>query len=285
MDFDLRDQVALVTGASRGIGKGIALGLGESGATVYITGRSIKNDEKRFGLPGTIYETAKDVETLGGKCIPIHCDHKDDKQVELAFKQILKEQGKIDLLVNNVWGGYENMVEKVDDEFVFTWMNPFWEQPVWRWDAMFQAGVRAHYISSQMAAREMIKNRKGLIVNISYWAAQKYMGNVAYGVSKAASDKMVKDMSVNLKDYNISAISLYPGLVRTELVMNATDSFDLSNSESPQFIGRAIAALSSDANVIERSGKVLIAAELGIEYGFTDIDGKQPKPETISSAQ
>ncbi|MFY9555500.1 MAG: SDR family NAD(P)-dependent oxidoreductase, partial [Blastocatellia bacterium] len=188
------------------------------------------------------------------------------------------EQGRLDILVNNIWGGYENMIENGE----FTWSRPFWQQPLWRWDSMFQAGVRAHYLTSQLAAQMMVTQRSGLIVNISFWAAQKHLGNVAYGVSKAATDKMTADMSHELREYNVAVISLYPGLVRTEKVMEAAEWLDLSNSESPQFIGRAVVALASDPGVIERTGRVLVAASLGQEYGFKDIDGKTPKPLTVS---
>jgi NAD(P)-dependent dehydrogenase (short-subunit alcohol dehydrogenase family) len=254
-------KVALVTGASRGVGKGIALELIDAGATVYITGRSVE-----------------DMKYISGKGTAIECDHRNDEQVRLAFRQIAVEQGCLDVLVNNVWGGYENMIENGE----FTWPRPFWQQPLWRWDAMFQAGVRAHYAASQSAAQVMVTQRSGLIVNISFWAAQKYIGNVAYGVSKAATDKMTEDMSHELREHNVAVISLYPGLVRTEKVMQAAEWLDLSNSESPQFIGRAVVALASDPDVIARTGRVLIAASLAQEYDFTDIDGKTPKPLTVS---
>ncbi len=147
---------------------------------------------------------------------------------------------------------------------------------------MFQAGVRAHYVASHWAAKLMVTQRSGLIVNISFWAAQKYIGNVAYGTSKSATDKLTVDTSHELREHNVAVISLYPGLVRTEKVMEAAEWLDLSNSESPQFIGRAVAALAADPGVIERTGSVLVAASLAQEYGFTDIDGKIPKPLTVS---
>jgi dehydrogenase/reductase SDR family member 1 len=250
-------KVALVTGASRGIGKGIALELIERGATVFITGRSVE-----------------DMRYVEGKGTAFECDHRHDEQVESAFRQIASRHDSLDILVNNVWGGYENMMESGQ----FTWPLPFWRQPIWRWDAMFQAGVRAHYLSSQLAARMMVERQSGLIVNISFWAAQKYLGNVAYGVSKAATDKMTADMSRELREHKVAVISLYPGLVRTEKVMEAAEWLDLSNSESPQFIGRAVAALAEDPNVMEKTGRVLVAASLADEYGFTDIDGSVPRP-------
>jgi dehydrogenase/reductase SDR family protein 1 len=257
----LNGKVALVTGASRGVGKGIALELVEAGATVYITGRSVE-----------------DMRYISGKGTAVECDHRNDEQVRSAFRQIADEQGRLDVLVNNVWGGYENMIEGGE----FTWPRPFWQQPLWRWDAMFQAGVRAHYVAGQLAAEAMVTRSSGLIVNVSFWAAQKYLGNVAYGVSKAATDKMTADMSRELREYNVAVVSLYPGLVRTEKVMQAAEWLDLSNSESPQFIGRAVVALACDPRVMERTGRVLVAASLAQEYGFTDIDGKTPKPLTIN---
>ena len=182
----------------------------------------------------------------------IRCDHRRDPEVTAAFERVARETDGIDLLVNNVWGGYERMVE----DGALTWTTPFWEQPLWRWDAMFSAGVRAHYHASQLAARSMVSRRRGLIVNISFWAAQKHIANVAYGVSKAATDKMTADMAVELRPSGVTAVSLYPGLVRTEKVMEAAAWLDLTNSESPEFIGRAVAALAggSRCHAPHRSG-------------------------------
>jgi NAD(P)-dependent dehydrogenase (short-subunit alcohol dehydrogenase family) len=259
--WNLQGRVALVTGASRGVGKGVALELMDAGAQVYITGR-----------------TVADMKYVEGRGVALECDHRDDQQVEAAFRRIAEERGRLDILVNNVWGGYENMVEGGE----FTWTRPFWQQPLWRWDAMFQAGVRAHYAASRLAAPLMIARHSGLIVNISFWAAQKHVGNVAYGVAKAATDKMSSDMANELRTHNVAVVSIYPGLVRTEKVMVAAAWLDLSNSESPQFIGRAVAALAVDPNILEKSGKVLLAATLAQEYGFTDVDGKQPRPLNVN---
>jgi NAD(P)-dependent dehydrogenase (short-subunit alcohol dehydrogenase family) len=254
-------MVAIVTGATKGVGRGVAREVAARGARVFITGRSA-SDRESFGEPITA----------------IRCDHRDDTQVEAAFEFVAREANAIDILVNNVWGGYERMVDNGE----FTWAKPFWEQPLWRWDAMFSAGVRAHYLASQLAARAMVRARRGLIVNISFWAAQKHIGNVAYGVSKAATDKMTADMATELKPHGVAVVSLYPGLVRTEKVMEAAPYLDLSNAESPEFIGRAVAALAADPDVLRHSGKVLVAAALAKAYGFTDIDGTTPRPLTLA---
>lgn len=251
----LQDRTAVVTGGRLGVGRGIVRELVQHGANVYFTSRKPQDS------------------AVDGTGTGIRCDHRVDAEVEAAFGRILAESGGIDILVNNVWGGYEQMVENG----AFTWSKPFWEQPLWRWDAMFEAGVRAHYHASQLAAPAMIARRRGLIVNISFWSAQKRIGNVAYGVSKAATDKLTADMAGELEPHGVAVISLYPGLVRTEKVMEAAAWLNLTNSESPEFIGRAVAALASDPDVMRHSGRVLIAAELAQDYGFTDIDGATPR--------
>lgn len=256
----LPGRVALVTGGSRGVGKGVAEELADAGAVVYVTGRSVAQ---------TTFESA---------CIPIPCDHAVDQQVAAVFDRIASEQGRLDVLVNNVWGGYERMVDGGE----FTWLRPFWQQPLFRWDSMFAAGVRAHYVASAHAARSMVERHRGLIVNISFWAAQKHIGNVPYGVAKAATDKLTADMAHELKAHGVAVVSLYPGMVRTEQVMEAAAYLDLSNSESPRFIGRAVAALAADPNVLAKSGAVLVAAACAEEYGFADVDGKQPRPLTLA---
>lgn len=284
----LSGQVALVTGASRGVGKGIAIGLGEAGATVYVTGRTETEGlgvGPRGPLPGTFTSTADAVTEAGGRGIPIRCDHTVEEHVRRAFSQIEEESKRLDVLVNNAWGGYEYMFE----DGKYTSEVAFWLQPMWRFDAMFSTGVRGAFRASQLAAPLMLRNGRGLIVNLSFWAAQTYMTNTPYGMAKASVDKMTADMACELKRYRpeldgaeITVVSLYPGLVRTESVMEAADDFDLSNSESPQFLGRAVAALAADPARFERTGQVVIAAELAQDYGFTDIDGKRPRPLSLA---
>ena len=253
-------QTALVTGASRGVGRGAAIGLAECGFRVFATGRTVATAD----LPGAITR--------------LPCDHLRDDQTAAAFAQVAEG---LDLLVNSAWGGYEQMNENGK----FTWPLPFWEQPRHRWTGMMDAGLRAAFLAASHAARIMVPRKRGLIVNISHWAAQKYIGNTIYGISKAAADKMTADMARELAPHGISVVSLYPGLVRTELVMAAAAGgwFDLSNSESPEFIGRVIAALVRDPRLMERTGRVCVAAALAQEYGVSDVDGKHPAPLTIET--
>ncbi len=276
----LTGTVALVTGASRGVGKGIALGLGEAGATVYITGRTVAAGQAAVDLPGTIHETAEAVTRLGGRGIAVRCNHTNDDEVRELFRRIQAEQGRLDILVNNVWGGYEFY----NDGTEFWNEKGFWTAPLSRWDKSFQAGVRAHYVASVFAAPLMIAQGSGLIVNISFFAAQRDDRGVAYGAAKAADDRMAACMAHELREHNVAVVSLYPGLVRTEGVMKAAQFFDLSNSESPQFIGRVIAALAADPERMRHSGQVLVAAAVAQEYDVIDIDGKRPRPVTVDEA-
>ncbi len=276
----LSGKIALVTGASRGVGKGIALGLGEAGATVYITGRTVTEGAGAGRLPGTIHSTAAEVTALGGVGIAVQCDHTDDGQVAALFEKIQAEQERLDLLVNNVWGGYEHFYDGTE----FWFEKGFWDAPPSRWDQAFQSGIRAHYVASTFAAKMMITQQAGLIVNTSYFAAQKNDAGVVYGVAKAATDRLAATMAHDLHDHNVAVISLYPGLVRTESVMRAAEHFDLSNSESPQFIGRAVAALAGDSNIMEKTGQICVAAQVALDYGFTDVDGTQPRPLTVDEA-
>jgi dehydrogenase/reductase SDR family protein 1 len=257
-------QIALVTGASRGVGRGVAIGLAEAGFRVYATGRTIH----RAHLPGSV--------------IRIRCDHLRDAETAAVFARIAQEADGLDVLVNSAWGGYERMVEQGR----FTWQLPFWEQPAHRWTGMLDAGVRAALVASSHAAEIMIRRRSGLIVNIGYWAARKYMGNVIYGLAKAATDKMTADMAHELRGYGVAVVSLYPGLVRTEAVMAAAKDgwLDLSNSESPEFIGRVIVALTRDPALLERSGRVAIAADIAAELRVTDVNGRQPAPLTLETS-
>ena len=250
-----------MTGASRGVGRGVAIALAEAGYRVFATGRSVASAD----LPDAV--------------VRLTCDHLDDAQTAAAFAAATADGG-LDVLVNSAWGGYEGMVENG----AFTWPAPFWEQPIHRWTSMMDAGVRAAFVCSARAARFMVPRRRGLMVNISFWAAQKRIGNALYGISKAATDKLTADVAEELKPFGVAAVSLYPGLVRTEAVIAAAASgaFDLANSESPEFIGRVIAALYGDPGLMKRCGRALVAASIAAELGVTDIDGLTPRALSIA---
>jgi NAD(P)-dependent dehydrogenase (short-subunit alcohol dehydrogenase family) len=271
---DLTGVVAVVTGATRGVGRGIADALVDAGARVYVTGRSVNAADD-----AATRRAAAGASDQHGVRLPLRCDHANDADTQAAFGLIVERERRLDVLVNAAWTGYERMVE----DGQFTWVRPFWDQPMWRWDAMFDGGVRATFACSRSAARQMCVQRNGLIVNLSAWAAQKYIGNAIYGAAKAATDRLTRDMARELADYGVTVVSMYPGLVRTELVMQSAEFLDLSNSESTQFTGRAIAHLYADGERIRKSGGVIVAAAYAREVGFTDIDSRQPEPLTIDT--
>ena len=271
-------RVAVVTGASRGIGKGIALELGASGATVYVTGRTVTAG----AIPGTVGETAAEIDAAGGHGIAVACDHHDDEQVTALFEQVRREQGRLDVLVNNVYSAPD----------LVPWLGKrFWELPVAAWDQVIDIGTRSHYVASVLGVPLMLESGGGLIVNISSSGAVTYAHNVVYGVGKAAVDKMTADMAVDLEGTDISVVSLWPGLVRTELLelgaqhdgdqtyleLPGEGRFDLSGAESPRFLGRAVVALLDDATLASRSGRAFTSAGLARELGFTDVDGRVPE--------
>lgn len=274
----LEGRVALVTGASRGVGRGVALGLGEAGATVYVTGRTLggRHPDLPF-LAGSLKETAAEVTALGGRGMALVCDHRDDEQTRGVVETIRQNHGQLDVLVNNVWGGYEGL--HLWDERGQTWNSPFWEQPLSLWNDMFEVGVRAHYVTTSLAAPLLIAAR-GLVVNISFFAGTRHRDteNIPYFLAKNADDRMAQAFAHHFQPHGVSAVSLYPGLVRTEGVLLAPEgTFDFSDSESPQFLGRAVAHLATDPDLQARSGQTLVAAELARDYGFTDVDGQQPR--------
>ena len=268
----LRGRVAVVTGASRGAGRGIAVTLGAAGATVYVTGRSVKGLPTTENLPGTIEETAEMVATRGGTGIAVRCDHTVDSDVEELFGRVQREQGRIDLIVNNAWGGY-----KQHDYQKFS--APFYEQPLRHWEGMFTAGVRSALVASRFAAPLMLRQRQGLIINITAWDRDKFLVNVFYDVAKAAINRMTYGMARELRPHNIAVIALAPGFMRTERVAAAFEGVGnkeyLNFTESPEYAGRAVVALAADQKIIEKSGKVLAVGDVADEYGFTDVDGRQ----------
>ena len=260
--------IALVTGASRGAGKGIALALGDAGATVYVTGRS--QAEGDSVLPGTIYATAEEINQRGGVGIAVACDHANDDDVAALFSRIAGEHDGLDILVNNALCVPDGL----------TLPGPFWEKPLSLQDIL-NVGLRSSYVASYYAAPLLIK-RGGLLVNTSSPGGRSYMHGPAYGAGKAAVDKMAHDMAVDFEPHKVAVISLWMGLLnteRTQAVFEADPelySHLMAMVESPEFSGRVIAALAADENRMTRSGKVWFAAELGAEYGVVDIDGRLP---------
>jgi NAD(P)-dependent dehydrogenase (short-subunit alcohol dehydrogenase family) len=280
---DLEGKVTLVTGASRGIGKGIAIALGDAGATVYITGRTIDNSYTSDEVSGSLGETKAAVEEVGGVCIPVQVDHSDDEQVRLLFERIEDEQhGQLDLLVNNAYSGVQALRS--------AYGQPFWDCDPNLWDASNNVGLRSNYVASVFAARMMSKRYQGLICTISSWGSLSYIFGVAYGVGKAACDRLAADMAVELKPYNIASISMWPGIVGTELFSSLASEIDEKNAtnqvnslfrerynwETPLFTGRVIAKLASEPNVMRRTGRVQIVAELAKQYGVVDSEGNRP---------
>lgn len=273
----LRDQVALVTGASRGIGKGIAVELATAGARVYFTGRSTAWDPQR---PGTIAATAEEIRALGGQSIPIHCDHHEDAEVAEVFERIRKDEGRLDLLVNNATAELGAMVGK-----------RFWELPIDLWDDVIGVGLRSHYVATVHAAPMMISQRRGLIVNVSSHGSREYLMGVIYGVGKAGVEKLTADTSKELLEFGVAVISIWPGLVKSEnRLVNAERQadgrlllygLDLSFAETPHFPGRAVVALAADEARMSRTGRAFWVADLARDYGFTDVDGTIPDAEKL----
>jgi NAD(P)-dependent dehydrogenase (short-subunit alcohol dehydrogenase family) len=257
------DRVALVTGASRGCGKGVALVLGENGWTVYLTGRSVQGQPTTLGRPGTIDETAAQVTARGGTGIAIRCDHTDDVQVRAVFDRISSEQGELDLLVNNAWSGYEISPDP---------SLAFWEIAWRHWDLMFTGGLRAAAFASCLAAPMMIQAGRGLIVNVT-WVLDRPHGHAFYEVVKNGTNKLTEQMADDLRPHGVSCVAVSPGFMRLER-MNLTLQ-EAAMTESAEFTGRAVAALAADPGVLTKSGQVLATPSLAREYGFTDIDGTQ----------
>lgn len=296
-DRPLQGHVAVVTGASRGAGRGIALELGAAGATVYVTGRSTRGNPAAGydsmlratgldALPGTIDDVADEVSRLGGSGIPARCDHTDDDAVRALFDRVAAEQGGLDLLVNNAWGGHESFA---DGPF----SGPFWEQPLSHWDSMMNRGVRNHLVASRHAAPLLIRRERGLIVTTTFWDRGHYLaGNLFYDLAKAAMNRLAFAMAEELRPHGVASLALSPGWMRTEFVLAHShadestwrDNPELAPTESPRYIGRAVVALAKDPEVMRRSGGVHRVGDLAVEYGFTDIDGRVVPPFELDGA-
>jgi NAD(P)-dependent dehydrogenase (short-subunit alcohol dehydrogenase family) len=269
----LQGKVALVTGASRGIGKGIALALAEQGATVYITGRTV--NEGDYYLPGTVSGTAAECDTRGaasgGKGVAVPCDHANDEQVAALFERIKRETGRLDILVNNAFILPDDLLEP----------KGFWEKPLSNWD-MMDVGVRSNFFAAWHAAQIMVPQKSGLIINISGYAARTYTYGVLFGTSKTAVGRMNRDMAIELKPHGVAAIALWQGLTLTEkakdnlakMAEKMTSTITMQKGSSVEHPGRVIAALYNDPELMKRTGGEFITAELADEYGVVDIDGE-----------
>jgi NAD(P)-dependent dehydrogenase (short-subunit alcohol dehydrogenase family) len=264
-------RVAVVTGASRGLGKGIAAALGSQGWTVYVTGRSSgRPTEPELG--GTIEESARAVSDRGGVGVGVVCDHREDDQVSALFERVQTECGHLDVLVNNAFFLSPSFFDGT----------PFWERPLSEWD-LVDVGLRSHYVATVCAAPMMVARGQGLIVHTSSFGARYYGSSVAYGIGKAGVERLARDAGHELGPFGVTSISLWPGLMSTErTVANfAKDpaflgGMSLDIAESPEFSGRVIDALASDPDVTRHNGKTLVGAEIALDYGVTDIDGSQP---------
>jgi NAD(P)-dependent dehydrogenase (short-subunit alcohol dehydrogenase family) len=294
----LTGKVAVVTGGSRGAGRGIAHELGAAGATVYVTGRSTRESPAgayagllaQAGLsklPGSIDETAEEVTRAGGRGIPVRVDHTDEAQVRQLFARVAREQERLDVLVNNAWGAHETFTPE-------SLSAPFWEQSLENWDSMFNRGVRNHLLSSRAAAPQFLKQKAGLIVTTTFWDHDQYLkGNLLYDLAKSAMNRLAFAVAQELRPHGVTSVAVSPGWMRTEFVMmgHKTDEQHwrerpaLARTESPRYLGRAVAALAADPQAFAKTGRVLLVGDLAQEYGFTDIDGRVVSPFLMEAAR
>jgi NAD(P)-dependent dehydrogenase (short-subunit alcohol dehydrogenase family) len=264
----LSGKVVVVTGASRGIGKGIALALADECATVYVTGRTVAPGA--FPLPGTVGETAAEVDRRGGRGIAVQVDHADDRQVAALFERVRQQEGRLDVLVNNAIALPAELTQP----------GSFWEKPLTNWE-MIDVGLRSYFVAAWHAAQIMVPQKSGLIIGISGYVGVTYTYNVIFGTCKAAGDRMARDMAIELKPHNVASLSLWQGFTHTEraqqnlrTVPGMASQLNSAAGCSVEFPGRVIAALAKDPHVLRRTGGTFINAELAQEYGITDIDGR-----------
>jgi NAD(P)-dependent dehydrogenase (short-subunit alcohol dehydrogenase family) len=261
--------VAVVTGASRGAGRGIAVALGAHGCTVYVTGRSQKPGD--HALPGTIYETADAVTKAGGVGIPVACDHADDEQVKALFARVQREQHRLDILVNNAAAVYDELTEP----------GHFWEKPLKLGD-IIDVGLRSSYVASWYAAPMMVGQRRGLVAFTSGGGSMHYVFGPAYGAQKAGQDKLAYDMAVDFREFDVAAVSIWMGAVLTDRLRQVIESDPVNfgylreTCETAEFTGHVLWALYSDPNLMALTGQTLIGAEMALQYGLKDDDGRQP---------
>lgn len=271
-------KIAVVAGATRGAGRGIACMLGEAGATVYCTGRSVRGRPATGNRPETIEETAEMVAAYGGVGIAVQVDHQVEAEVKALFERVAAEQGQLDLLVNDIWGGDE----------LSEWGKPFWEQSIEQGLLMQQRGVHTHIITSRYGAPLMVKRGQGLIIEITDGDSPDYRGNLFYDLAKSSIIRLAYAMAEELRPHNVTALALTPGFLRSEAMLDhfgvteanwrdgaARDPHFIA-SETPFFVGRAVAALAADPLVASKSGRAFSSWGLAAEYGYSDIDGARP---------
>ena len=277
-DRPLKDRVAVVAGATRGAGRGIARMLGEAGATVYCTGRSVRGHPATPGRPETLEETAEMVSAEGGRGIAVRTDHTVESEVEQLFARIRAEAGRLDVLVNDIWGG----------DALTEWGKPFWELSIAQGEQMLERAVHTHIITSRHGAPLMVERSAGLIVEVTDGDTFGYRGNLFYDLAKNAVVRLAYAMAADLHGHGVTALAITPGFLRSEAVL---DHFGVTEadwrdaiekdeyfveSETPCYVGRAIAALAADPDVAAKSGGLFSSWGLAKEYGFTDIDGRRP---------
>jgi len=259
---DLTGKVAVVTGASKGIGKGIVEGLCEYGCTVYFTGRSRSDNIPPD--PMTLEATEASASALGGRPIPVQVDHNNDHEVEALFNRVAVEAGRLDILVNNVY--------QIPNPPAMN--KGFWEHPISVWDDQCGVGLRGYYTASVFAAPIMVRQESGLIVNISSRGGREYVFSASYGVGKAGVDRMAQDFAVELAPHRVAAVSLSPSKVKTEFILEMVEAgkmtLDPEGAQSVRLSGRSVAALACDPEILNRSGQVLTVSEVQSNYGFTD---------------
>jgi NAD(P)-dependent dehydrogenase (short-subunit alcohol dehydrogenase family) len=275
----LADHVALVAGGTRGAGRGISVELGAAGATVYVTGRTTRAARSPMNRPETIEETAELVDAAGGRGIPVRVDHTQPDEVKALVERIEREQdGRLDVLVNDVWGG----------EKLTQWGVPFWEHSLENGLTMLDNAVGTHLITSWHAAPLMVRAGRGLVVEITDGVQQSYRGTLFYDLVKMGVIRLAYAQSEDLRPHGVAAVALTPGFLRSEEMLDhfgvtpetwrdgiARDEH-FAASETPHFVGRAVAALAADPRIMERTGKALTSWDLAREYGFDDLDGTRP---------
>jgi NAD(P)-dependent dehydrogenase (short-subunit alcohol dehydrogenase family) len=292
----LAGRVAIVTGGSRGGGRGIAVELGAAGATVYVTGRTTRTAQAttydaflaQLGqpvMPGTIDDTAEEVTRAGGTGIAVRVDHGEPAEVRALLDRVERDHGGLDVLVNNAWGGHESFTPA-------SLRAPFWEQPLDHWQSMFDHGVRLHVIACQAAAPLLVRQRRGLIATTTFWDRDRYIaGNLFYDLAKAAMTRLAFAVAEELRPHGVTSLAVSPGWMRTELILagHRTDEAHwqerpaLARTESPRYLGRAIAALAAEPDVFRHTGRVLCAGDLARDYGFTDVDGRVVPPFAVDA--